>query len=245
MFRLAKSSIHCINSNDITLRLTKDHTLFTLSNIKKNNTFNHVIASLFCIKYETVIDSYSLRYHLKTLNLDILNIFIITDKPYHSKKKNKVNFNEPRLLTIQVITTTDFQNLVSSSDFNDINLNNLYILDGISWHRVVKLLISSDVSVAVSGGSAGKRHVISKLDNRLISYLLAMFDLDASKLNAANNFDSVEKIKYLPFMDFSNKRAVRYTDSQGHINHIDVDDKVSNLTTPNTMSPLFPSSSKS
>ncbi len=60
-------------------------------------------------------------------------------------------------------------------------------------------------AISVSGGSNNKRHLNSRLDTTLISYMLAIFNLDMHMFNALNAFNTVQKEVILPFIDYSNK----------------------------------------
>ena len=66
-------------------------------------------------------------------------------------------------------------------------------------------------TVSVSGGSNNKRHLSSRLDTRLISYMLAIFNFDMQTFNAFNAFDTVDKNHILPFINYSNRKEVRLT----------------------------------
>ena len=211
--------------SDITLTLGKQHTLFALSNISETDKIKHVIASTYFVRDNIAIDSYYIRHCLKTLNIDSLIILYISDKPKHSEYK-VYNYNEPRVLSIHVLGTKELQNMISGDLFNEINQTCLYILDDIKWYHMVKLFIASKKGLTVSGGSTAKRHVVSRLENRFISYLLAIFDLDSNKLNTFNDFDAVNKTRYLPYYDFSNKTQVRGTDSKGNIQVINLKDSL-------------------
>ena len=76
----------------------------------------------------------------------------------------------------------------------------MFIADGISWWHIVGSMKISTNAISVSGGSNNKRHLTSRLDTRLISYMLAISDLDIYiyTLNALNAFDTIEKQVILP-----------------------------------------------
>lgn len=203
--------------NEITLNLTNKHTLLCMSNVKSNGTFKHIIASLFFVKDEMTIHTEDIRDSLSYMNIDILNIFYISNDPIYEKSVHNFFYNAPRILRIQCINTDKLKEFISSDNFNEINQNALYILEDIKWSEIVLLCIESNANITISGGSTTKRHILSILDGRLISYILAILNLDFNKLNAFNNFDSVDKNYYLPYYDFSNKNQVRVTVSDGSI----------------------------
>lgn len=211
-----------MNTKDFNINLNNKHILFTLSSINSNNQSKHTIASIYFIRDDITMNTELLRNNLKFLNINTLNVFYISDLDIYKTMENKFYFNEPRQLLLQIIDYTGFKKLISSNNFNELNQNSLFILDNQEWSHIVKLCITSDASITISGGSGTKRHIVSKLDARFISYLLAIFNLDSNKLIAFNNFDSVEKNYYLPYMDFSNKKQLRVINSSGNINVFDL-----------------------
>ena len=80
-------------------------------------------------------------------------------------------------------------------------------------------------AISISGGSNNKRHLSSKLDIRLISYMLAIFGLEMHTLNAFNAFDIVNRNHILPFVDYSNRKEIRVTKSNSHPVAFPVEDK--------------------
>lgn len=107
--------------------------------------------------------------------------------------------------------------MISLSDYNDYNYGYLFISDGLIWSDIIKFAKSSKASISIIGGSSNKRHVISKLDSRLGTYLLAILNLDYPKLNSLNDFNGIEKFDFLPYVDYSNKKEHRIANSEGNI----------------------------
>ena len=66
-------------------------------------------------------------------------------------------------------------------------------------------------SITVSGGSPAKRHIISPLEIRLSSYITAMFDGDTRSVLSHNNFNFVDKERYQPMFDSSEKNRSNQT----------------------------------
>ena len=89
----------------------------------------------------------------------------------------------------------------------------MFIVNDIFWWNIVASMKESSNAISVSRGSNNKRHLSSKIDTRLISYMLAIFNLDMHMLNTLNAFDIVEKEVILPFMDYFNKKEIRITKS--------------------------------
>ena len=51
--------------------------------------------------------------------------------------------------------------------------------------------------------------MISPLEVRFVTYILAVFNLNYDKIILENNFHNLDRSKYLPLLDFSNKKSVR------------------------------------
>ena len=92
--------------------------------------------------------------------------------------------------------------MLDNPDFNNLNPNSLFVLNSIKWSSFIALAKSSKISISISGGSNSKRHIVSKIDTRINSYLLSIVNLDHPKLNAFNDFDSGNKERFLPYFDF-------------------------------------------
>lgn len=58
-----------------------------------------------------------------------------------------------------------------------------------------------DIDVIISGGSQVKRHILSPLEIRLSSYLIAIFNMNPIEAINHNDFNLLEKDRYLPYMD--------------------------------------------
>ena len=212
------------SNNNIIIRLNEKHTLFVLSNINKDDKLAHTIASLYFLRDVVEINTLNITQHLKALNIDKLNIFYITNSENNIEKL--YNYTDLMHLRIYIVDFEEVGKLISGDSFNEFNQYSLYILEDIKWYAFVKLLIRLPAHITVSGGSAGKRHLISRLDGRLVSYMLAIFNLNFSLLNVFNKFDSINKDSYLPFFDFSNRGQIRATDTNGNIQVINIMDKL-------------------
>jgi hypothetical protein len=89
------------------------------------------------------------------------------------------------------------------------NVSSLYILRN-STFRDLKILLTQieGYKVDIVRGSSQKAHLVSPLDLRLSAYMLAIFGLDFKELSHFNDFNTVEKRKYLPCVHrFSKKKS--------------------------------------
>jgi hypothetical protein len=79
----------------------------------------------------------------------------------------------------------------------------LFIFHDFTWHDIInKFKHHTDINI--SGGSGGKRHLLSPMSLRLSAYMLAMFlfNFNLFKLNLM--FDRVDKDKAYPKRDLTN-----------------------------------------
>lgn len=203
------------NYKHFDIQISKNTFFFTLSNISYSNVKdNTVIDNLYFFNNEFSSNTDVILNSLEILKIDELNIFIITsnDYPLTQQQYSEDFIRERTTLKVFFINIESLTDLFSHDSFNEFNLRSLFIVNpNIVWAEIVIALKGSKFKINVSGGSKQKSHVLSRLDNRLNSYLLAMVGLNYPILNAFNGFDSVDKDRYLPLFDFTNKKQVRMT----------------------------------
>ena len=158
----------------------------------------------------------SINYIRGIINSKITKIILNQDVFDNYPKANQFMSHNTDL-TFTILGFKGFWDILDNKQFNSINRNSLFILNDINWSSFIALAKSSNPSLRISGGSAGKRHLISKLNSRINSYLLAIVNLDYPKLNAFNDFDSDDKNRYLPYFDFSSKNSSKITHSHGKV----------------------------
>lgn len=194
------------------LKINKKNIFFTLSNVNFNTIINSSIASLWVTNQEFSIDLARLSENLSCLsikNLRIINIVWHNDKTVQIDKVENIyciQFDLPTLIKF-----------MSKHNVNEFLHNTLFIVDNICWWHIVGGMKNSTNAISVSGGSNNKRHLASRLDTRLISYMLAISDLDMHTLNALNAFDTIEKDIILPIFDYSNKKEISFTNSSSPV----------------------------
>lgn len=206
--------------NNFKLKLATSNFFFVLSNIKYNETLQEcsTIAALFFPNQDIILDSEIIIKSMDKLNMVSVNIIYITlNKQLLEKDVKTRHIFENKQVNIYFLSPFKFQELISLSDYNEYNYGYLFISDCIIWSDIIKFAKSSKASLSISGGSSNKRHVVSKLDSRLNTYLLAILNLDYPMLNSLNDFNGLEKFDFLPYVDYSNKKEHRITDSEGNI----------------------------
>ena len=230
----------------IQLHLNKKDILFGLTNMNSSGYPNrNSIASLFLTKDMLTLDTEIVINALQMLNITDLNIIFITNNKdiFDCYPKSSTYMSHNTELAFLIIRFSEFYDILYNVDFDSINRNTIYILNDITWSTFIALTNTFDRPLKISGGSAGKRHIISKLDSRINSYLLAIVNLDYPKLNAFNDFDSDDKNRYLPYFDFSSKKSTKITNSNGNVLIIPLDSATnpenSNILNKNNQSELI------
>ncbi len=86
------------------------------------------------------------------------------------------------------------------------NKNSLYIIRNSNYYDI-KLLINqiNNCNVDIVRGGGSKSHIISPMEFRLSTYLMAMFNLNFQKIFELNAFNFLNKERYLPYIDKKSK----------------------------------------
>jgi len=197
------------------LSITPDSvaTVFSASKYTEINSIKslHLIASTYFIDRALVISYNDLITNIRILNLKRIAIYYIL-KQEQEQIDEQCEFFNNEILEVCYISYNDFTNIISSPDFN-FDFNNkccLFIFHGVSWSEIV-MKFKQDIDVTVSGGSNVKRHLLSTLQTRLTSYMIVLFNLNCLEVFSHNRFNTLDKSKYLPYFDFSNKSKISLT----------------------------------
>jgi hypothetical protein len=87
-----------------------------------------------------------------------------------------------------------------NTDFTTYNPNTLFIFRDSNYQEIKSLLTNiGGANVDLVRGSSQKAHILSPLDLRLSTYMLALIGLNYSKLSFFNVFNDLVKEKYLPY----------------------------------------------
>lgn len=84
-----------------------------------------------------------------------------------------------------------------------------FIFNGFTWYDIINNF-KHNTGINISGGSGGKRHLLSPLSLRLSGYMLAMFRFNFNLLKLNLLFDMVDKDKAYPKRDLTNYTVFKY-----------------------------------
>jgi len=214
--------------------------------INDNDKSHHIIASTYFADRELIISYENLIRNIKILGLKRLIIFYVLKLEQDDIDEQYNSFVNP-LLEVSFISFNKFTLLINSSNFNYSTTNKecLYIFYEINWFEVIRNF-KSDFNVTISGGSNVKRHLLSPIDLRLSSYIFAMFNLNSLEAIKHNDFSLVDKDRYLPYIDYSNKSSISVTKygvksviplSENDVNNKNTNDKsINDINTDKTIS---------
>jgi hypothetical protein len=186
-----------IDINDVLFTLTFNPSVY------KENVAN-LISKLAVIKGTHRINLFKLSKILGYMGMKKLFIFYIDDsiENMHTIKKDN-----GCILTYTEINKEQFITILNSkANFLDYNKYSLYILRNGGFLGIKNLFNNiNDYQVNIGRGGSQKAHILSPLDFRLSSYLLAIFNFDYKKLSYINAFDDLEKDRYLSYIDYTSK----------------------------------------
>lgn len=195
--------------NKGTISFNSSDILFALTINKKScveGVFT-LIGKMIIIKEDADINLSNLSKTLGFMKMDKLYIFSIdTRVPAGKISINKVK--ESSLINYVELGTEDFIKFLKLDNhkFTDYNKDCLYILRNGSYIDIKNMLTEINGSLVKLGRGGGqKAHLISPLDFRLTSYLLAMFNFDSKLISCLNTFDNIDKNRYLLYFEKNNK----------------------------------------
>jgi hypothetical protein len=184
-----------LGSNDTILVLTVNKSVY------KDNVGN-VISKMMIINELKHVNLDTLSLMLGHMKISELKIFSIHNKldiqPINilTNKGCKVRYME-----LQLDFFIEFINN-ESHDFFDYNKHSLYILRGGNYIDIKNIFTKiNNQPFNLGRGGSQKAHVLSPLDLRLSSYMLAMSNFNHKLVNGLNTFNYIGKDRYLSWMD--------------------------------------------
>jgi len=146
-------------------------------------------------------------FHIKNLSISLyknyinqLNIFIInSNSPKGEFNVYKYCNNESAEINLLCMRPEYFIYFLNSQDnlFSDYNKTSLYLIRGGNFKEIKNLFSTiNGKSINLSKGSQ-KSHIVSPLDFRLSFYLMAMSDFNYNIMSNLNNFNDLNKARYL------------------------------------------------
>jgi hypothetical protein len=139
-----------------------------------------------------------LSVSLNYLGIKELNIFCIDE----FEAVNKILIEGPSSVVLAEVGKQNFIELINNTDLNfyQYNKHSLYIIRNGSVLDIKTLfdkLANCEASVGKGGGQKG--NIVSTMELRFFSYLLAIFKLNFQKLYHSNGFESLIKDKYITY----------------------------------------------
>lgn len=154
------------------------------------------------------IDLKNLSKMLSIIGINRLNIFCVDEIEGITKTVIK---EHSEILFIE-LDVKKFIELLNNPEekFLDYNKNSLYILRN-STYKDAKLIFSkiNNQDINLGRGGSQKSHIISPLDFRLSSYIMAMFNFNYNYINNLNNFNCLYKDQYLPFYSYITNKNIK------------------------------------
>lgn len=140
---------------------------------------------------------------LSYLKIDRLNIFCVDN----IKGINKTIIEDKSQILLIELGVEEFIQFLNNpnENFMDYNKNSLYIIRN-SCYIDVKLLFNkiNNCNVNLGRGGGQKNHMVSPMEIRFFAYIMAMFNFKYPDVCYFNNFNDINKNRYLPF--YSNKK---------------------------------------
>jgi len=190
-----------INPHDIIFALTING-----SEYKKDIT--PIVSKITIINQTLTVNLYQLSKNLEHMNIKELLIFSI----HQGESTNIFSINNGWCKINYIETSTEsFINFLNDPNpnlyFREYNKHSIYILRDSDYIHVKNLFKSiENNSVNIGRGGSQKAHMISPLDFRLSSYLLAMCNFNYILFSSLNTFNYINKESYLLYKERSFKR---------------------------------------
>jgi hypothetical protein len=155
---------------------------------------------MIIIKEQENINLNDLSVTLNAMGIDKLNIFYINiDSTYNGYIRSEIGSD----VKFIELNPEEFTNLLNINvDFLSFNPYSLYITRGANFLDIKNLFASIENSnVNLGRGGGQKSHMLSPLDFRLSTYLMAMFKFNYKFIKNLNTFDQISKDRYLSYTD--------------------------------------------
>jgi hypothetical protein len=193
-------------NNDFEFPIDSKDVLFTLAynpNIYKEDVRN-IISKILVINELSYVNLNELSKILAAMKLKELNIFSIDD---NVEKINIIRKDNGSLISYIELRREQFTTILNSkADFLSYNRYSLYILRNGGFLDIKNLFISiNGYETNMGRGGGQKAHILSPLDFRLSSYLMAMFNFNYGLISNLNAFNDLEKDRYLSYLDKTSK----------------------------------------
>ena len=203
-------------SNNFEFSIDINDTIFILT---RNGSFykdnvNNLHSKMIVIRE---FNSFNLDNISKVLNfMDIkkLNIFSINNNSKQDTINTVISEKDAKVIYAEMkaeyfIDYLNYENI----NFLDYNRDSMYILRDGNFIDIKNIFTSiNGCCVNVGRGASQKAHIISPLDLRLTSYLMAMFNLNYKLISNLNTFNYISKDRYLSWKDSKDTTIFRNLD---------------------------------
>jgi len=194
---ISNEFLFSINNKDILFVLTRNNSIYEKS-------INNMISKMFIVNDSSSINLDQLSQVLQGLGIMFLNIVLI-DHEYEANKVTCVMANKHSPVSYIEMGPDSFINIILNNhkiNFLEVNKNTLYILKN-GCFSYIKALFSkiNGCEVNLCKGKSQKAHLLSHLDLRLSTYLMALYTFDYQKISSLNGFSVAGKYQYLSWLD--------------------------------------------
>jgi len=197
--------VHESNISNISLGPRDILFTLTLNNSLYKENVTSLIGKMIIVKEITEISLSRLSKMLSCMEIDELCIFSI-DPNNTSDKIDTIKVKEFSTILYMELGLEKFTELLNNPkvDFKEYNRNSLYIMRNGSYIDVKSMLTKiNNCEVNLGRGGSQKAHIVSPLDFRLSCYLMAIFNFNYKLISYLNTFNSLDKERYLPYIDKS------------------------------------------
>jgi hypothetical protein len=189
-------------SEDFEFPIDMDDTLFILTHnpsIYKEDVSN-LISKMVVINQLNYINLLKLSQILGYMGIKEVAIFSIDDK---IKTMNVMRKDNGSIISYTELKREQFITILNSkANFLDYNRYSLYILRNGGFLDIKNIFAKvNGYETNIGRGGSQKAHILSPLELRLNSYLMAMFNFDYKLLSQLNAFNYLDKNRYLSYLD--------------------------------------------
>ncbi len=165
-----------------------------------------MIIKMIILEELNYINLDELSITLKAIKIDKLTIFSINN--HLDFNINRTLSNKSSEVSYIELNREQFVKCINSMHFNffDINPHCLYIVRDGNFTDIKNMFNFIDVypaNIGRGGSRSQKSHMLSPLDLRLSSYIMAMFNFNYKLISNLNTFNYISKDRYLSFQDKS------------------------------------------
>jgi hypothetical protein len=179
-----------VQNTDVMLTLTINNT------VSNTGIKNIITGKIIILNNINNINLHTLFKNLDAIKINKLSIFSISDSDV--KEGFNFSFSENEYLYLEV-GVKNFRNMLEMDNFLEYNKNSLYIFRGMKYYQIKNIITKiENCSVYIGRGSSQKSHILSPLEIRLTSYLMAMFNFNYKLISQLNMFNFLSKNFYLP-----------------------------------------------